>query len=231
MSVIANIEYTNYPFNNPEYLGWDNEGGYSAARFFPIYEILDEDWRIDISFTWVNDGEVEEVLENAKTNILSVTADLSLQGITITIDNEPTKGVATITGTYVDVFTQRIYDIRMLTDDIYPNFLNFDADIIAIGDDYFAPFRYTPDRRTHLDQMFTFEIECTDPFADGNREIYVRNQTVLNNWEANRRRLLQLRDNLKRGEELEAKLRESTATLEAARIENPEGFPEVIRLR
>lgn len=229
-----NIEYTNYPFNNPEYLGWSDDNGYDTnSRFYPIYEILDENWRIDVSFTWVNYGEgTEEILNNAKTNILSVENTLPLRGITVTIDNTPTKGVATITGTYVDVFTQRRFDIRMLTNEGYPDFKYEDADILSIGNNYFAPYRYTPDRRTHLNQIFTFTVECTDPLAQNpGPEVHVREQTVLNNWEANRRRLLQLRDNLQRGEELEAVLRRSTATIPPYVEPNPEDVPEVIRLR
>lgn len=208
MGIRAVITYTNYPQGNPEYAGAGLFfGGTDAAseRFPPVYEILDENWQIEISFMATSQGLNEEIDQpDVKTTVLSAVSDLvDVGNIQITIDNKPTQGKVTIKGTYTKVFDRRQYDIRMLDESLLE-----DADIDKLGDRYYAPYNYIPDLRVWLENGFTVKVEVPPSQnlgllgLDGIFTFY-RQHTVLNNWEANRRRLLQIRDNLNRGEQVE----------------------------
>lgn len=208
MGIRAIITYTNYPQNNPEYAGAGLFFGGTAAaseRFPSIYEILDENWQIDISFMATSMGLNQEIDQpNVKTTVINAVSDLSDVGnIQITIDNTAIQGKVRIKGTYTKVFDRRQYDIRMLDESLLE-----DADIDKLGDKYYAPYNYIPDFRVWLENGFTVKVEV-DPSQnqgllglDGVFTFY-RQHTVLNNWEANRRRLIQIRDNLNRGEQIE----------------------------
>jgi len=210
MGIRAIVTYTNYPQGNPEYAGAGLFFGGTATtstRFPPVYEILDENWQIQIFFMATSFGLDEEVDQpSVKTTVLSVASDLvDVGNVQFTIDNIPTQAKVTIKGTYTKVFDQRRYDIRMLDESLLE-----DADIDKIGDKYYAPYNYIPDLRVWLENGFTIKVEVPPGQAqgsgflalDGNFTFY-RQHTVLNNWEANRRRLLQIRDNLNRGEQIE----------------------------
>jgi hypothetical protein len=208
MGIRAIITYTNYPQGNPEYAGAGVFFGGTAeatARFPPIYEILDENWQINIEFMATTVALSEEIDQpNVKTKVLSVASDLSDVGnIQTIIDNTATQGKVTIKGTYTKVFEQRQYDVRMLDESLL-----IDADIDKLGDKYYAPYNYIPDPRVWLENGFTVRVEVdksTDITLLGLDGIFTfyRKHTVLNNWEANRRRLIQIRDNLNRGEQIE----------------------------
>lgn len=208
MGIRAIITYTNYPQDNPEYAGaglFFGGNDSTLARFPSVYEILDENWQIDISFMATSLGLNQEVDQpSIKTTVLSAASDLSDVGnIQITIDNTPTQGKVTIKGTYTKVFDRRQYDIRMLDESLLE-----DADIDKIGDKYYAPYNYIPDTRVWLENGFTVKVEVPPSQNQGLLGLdgiftFYRQHTVLNNWEANRRRLLQIRDNLNRGEQLE----------------------------
>jgi hypothetical protein len=208
MGIRSIITYTNYPQDNPEYAGAGLFfGGTVAAtsRFPSVYEILDVNWQIDIEFMATSAGLSQEIDQpDIKTTILSAASDLSEVGnISIMIDNKPIQAKVTIKGTYTKVFDQRQYDIRMLDESLLE-----DADIDKIGDKYYAPYNYIPDRRVWLENGFTVKVEVPPSVNQGLTGLdgiftFYRQHTVLNNWEANRRRLLQIRDNLNRGEQIE----------------------------
>jgi hypothetical protein len=208
MGIRSIITYTNYPQDNPEYAGAGLFFGGTAsasARFPPVYEILDENWQINIEFMATSVGLNEEVDQpSVKTKVLSAVSDLTDVGnIQIVIDNTQTQGKVTIKGTYTKVFDQRRYDIRMKDESLLE-----DADIEKIGDNYYAPYNYIPDLRVWLENGFTVKVEVDKSINQGLLGLdgiftFYREHTVLNNWEANRRRLIQIRDNLNRGEQLE----------------------------
>jgi hypothetical protein len=208
MGIRAIVTYNNYPQNNPEYAGAGLFFGGTATaseRFPSIYEILDENWQINIEFMATTVGLNEEIDQpSVKTKVLSVASDLSDVGnIQTIIDNTATQGKVTIKGTYTKVFEQRQYDVRMLDESLL-----IDADIDKLGDKYYAPYNYIPDPRVWLENGFTVRVEVDKSTnitllgLDGIFTFY-RQHTVLNNWEANRRRLIQIRDNLNRGEQIE----------------------------
>jgi hypothetical protein len=101
-----------------------------------------------------------------------------------------------------------------------------DADIDKLGDRYYAPYNYIPDLRVWLENGFTIKVEVPPSQSlgllglDGVFTFY-RQHTVLNNWEANRRRLLQIRDNLKRGEQVERNAYNALANSQAETFDDP----------
>lgn len=207
---VASIDLINYPLDNPEYAGGPfGEDYVGPPRFPPVYEFLDENWKIKLEYK-VYDVQINEqgeitigaIATGAESFITSVNASApDFRSVTLNIDNSitPTKkfAVVTIQGTYTDIFDQKRYDFRMKDESLLE-----DADVVKIGDDYYAPYNYVPDFRVFLENTFSIR---------GNWEVLSQKgaivdsytHTVLNNWEANRRRLLLFRDNIKRGEQVE----------------------------
>jgi hypothetical protein len=217
----TNIVYTNYPQNNPEYAGAGAFfGGDEAteARFLPIYELLNENWQIDLEFiaTYLNmEEEVED--PDAQTIVTSFSVDKpDFKSIEITFKNsngqyvpfsvyfaipdedKPQYAEARIKGTYDTVFDQRQYDLRMPDETLLE-----DANLSEVRDNYYAPYNYVPDLRVWLENGFTFNVRAEGSLYSDAGGIFSQKQTVLNNWEANRRKLIEIRDNLNRGEQLE----------------------------
>ena len=222
MGVRAVITYTNYPQDNPEYAGAGLFfGGTEAAtaRFPPVYELLDINWQVDIEFIATTIGLNEETdVPDAQTIVASFSTDQpDFRSVNITFkissgdyvpfstytsipdSSKPLHAEVRIKGTYDNVFDRRQYNLRMKDESLLE-----DANLTEIGDEYYAPYEYIPDLRVWLETGFTFNIESesTGLYFDLGGT-FTRKQTVLNNWEANRRKLIEIRDNLKRQEQLE----------------------------
>jgi hypothetical protein len=220
--VLASIVYTNYPLNNPEYAGGPLGEEYLGPPRFPsVYEFLDENWKIQLEYKVYEllldeatgeSGPGEIAASSESTVSLVETSQKNYRSVTINIDNSITPAVVvggvvvkpakrfaivTIEGTYSDIFDQKRFDFRLNDESLLE-----DADTVKIGDNYYAPYNYVPDRRVFLENMFSIQGNwkvgsTTGTFAES------YNQTVLNNWDANRRRLINFRDNPKRGEQIE----------------------------
>ena len=233
--MILEITYTNYPQDNPEYVFTIGLGGEETVtnRFPSVYELLDENWQIDITF-------FEEVIDlgggmtkdvNAPTTVIDATWDYGDTGsITKIIDNTGKQGKVRIVGTWTEMFTQRQFDFRMNDES-----LRIDADTSKIKNDYYAPYLYIPDFRRYLEATFTFKVKSI-PYVGGiptseTTTTITRMQTVLNNWEANRRRLLNYRDNPLRKEQLDANLYNAQANSPNTIVSDPDGVTTVSKLR
>jgi hypothetical protein len=202
---VGSIKYTNYPFNNPEYAGGDLGEDYEGPPRFPsVYEFLDENWKIEIEYKVYEtdiEGGIGLLVSNAETKVLNVAvSQRDYRSVTINIDTSKKFSVVTIQGTYSEIFDRKRFDFRMNNESLLEN-----ADTVKIGDDYYAPYNYIPDFRIWLENTFTINgtWEVFGPIPGKGTFSDSYSQTVLNNWDANRRRLLQFRDNPKRGEELE----------------------------
>ena len=221
MGIRAEIVYTNYPQNNPEYAGAGAFfGGDDAteARFPPVYELLDENWQIDIEFIATTTTlDQEQDVPDAQTIVKSFTTDKpDFRSVDVTFklksgsyvsfpvysnssdDDKAEHAEVRIKGTYDNVFDQRQYDLRMKDETLLE-----DANLTEIGDEYYAPYNYVPDLRVWLENGWTFEVEAESLTYQDVGGTFSQKQTVLNNWEANRRKLIEIRDNLARGEQLE----------------------------
>lgn len=229
MSIVATITYDNsYPTGNPEYfygpLGQDPSVG-AAPRLLPVYEILDT-WKVSILFTYWQETLTPIEKPDVPTNIISVTSSLESKGVSFEINNSGVRGVLIISGTYTGIFEQRQYDLRMTNDSLL-----IDADLEIVGDDYYAPFNYIPDLRIFLEQDITVKVQAADPLTGTETIDWNIKQTVLNNWEANRKRLIQIRDNLNREEEKEANRYQSTALSSETIVPDESGVTPVTKLR
>jgi hypothetical protein len=227
--VKATITYDDsYPTGNPEYfygpLGQDPSAG-ASPRLLSVYEILDT-WKVTILYTYWETLLQEIEKPDVPTDIISVTSSLDAQGVKFEIDNTGVRGVLTISGTYSGIFEQRQYDLRMVNDSLL-----IDADLETVGDDYYAPFNYIPDLRIWLEQDITVKVKVDDPLTGEETFDWNIKQTVLNNWEANRKRLIQIRDNLNREEEKEANRYQATALSDETILPDADGVTPVTKLR
>jgi hypothetical protein len=208
--VIYEVSYYNYPQSNPEYavpaIGAGEEAA-AEARFLSVYELLDENWEVTITFFEEEEGALDAPATKAltaPTKVLSWSIDPPSTSIRAIVDNTAIQGKITFKGTWTKRFDQRRFDFRMNDETI-----KIDGDVTTIGDNYYGPINFIPDTRVWLESNFIVNVE-SQPVVAGipslNKTIttFQRKQTVLNNWDANRRRLLQLRDNPKRKEQTDA---------------------------
>jgi hypothetical protein len=208
--VIYEVEYKNYPQSNPEYATpvIDGESGDAEARFPSVFEIIDENWEVSITFFEEDYDPI--TLEGTKsltapTKVLSWNLDPASDSIQTVIDNTQTQAKITFKGTWTDRFDRRQFDFRMTDGSI-----RLDGNVTQIGDNYYGPINFIPDSRVWLESTYTAKIESTpnDPLTGSpltkTITTFERKQTVLNNWDANRRKLVELRNNPKRKEQLDA---------------------------
>lgn len=206
--MIYEVSYANYPQSNPEYavvLGGLG-GGTADERFLSVFEIIDENWQVTVTF-------FEEELDGlgastksltAPTKVLSWAINPPSDSITAVVNNTQTQATITFKGTWTDRFKDRRFDFRMTDGSIL-----IDGNVSAIGDNYYGPINFIPDRRVWLESTFTVNVESQPtilgvPTGSKATTTFSRKQTVLNNWDANRRKLLELRNNPKRKEQTDA---------------------------
>ena len=208
--MIYEVEYKNYPQSNPEYATpiIDGESGDAEARFLSVFEIVDENWEVTVTFFEEDYDPI--TLEGTKsltapTKVLSWNLDPASDSIQTIVNNTNTQAKITFKGTWTDRFDRRQFDFRMTDGSIL-----LDGNVTQIGDNYYGPINFIPDRRVWLESTYTVIIESTpnDPLTGSplakTTTTFERKQTVLNNWDANRRKLLELRNNPKRKEQLDA---------------------------
>ncbi len=215
--MIYEVSYYNYPQSNPEYavpliIG----GGEGAAeeRFLSVYELLDENWEVTVTFFEEEGGAMGAPPTKSLTSptkVLSWSIDPPSTSIQAIVDNTAIQGKITFKGTWTKRFEQRQFDFRMNDETLL-----LDGDVTIIGDNYYGPINFIPDTRVYLESTFSVNVESTPVIAgvpSGGKVTtkFERKQTVLNNWDANRRRLLQLRDNPKRKEQTDADKFNTTA--------------------
>jgi hypothetical protein len=208
--VIYEVEYINYPQANPEYATpvIDGEGGEAEARFPSVFEIIDENWEVSVTFF---EEEYDPItLEGTKsltipTKVLSWNLTPVSDSIQTIVDNTNTQAKITFKGTWTDRFDQRRFDFRMTDGSI-----RIDGNVGQIGDNYYGPINFIADRRVWLESTYTVNVESVpnDPETGSPLQetitTFERKQTVLNNWDANRRKLVELRNYPKRKEQLDA---------------------------
>jgi hypothetical protein len=207
--VIYEVAYVNYPQSNPEYaivIGLGGEGAVDP-RFPSVFELLDENWEVTVTFfeEEVTLGASTKSL-TAPTKVISYSIDPPPASIQATIDNTNLQGKITFKGTWTKRFEQRRFDFRMNDES-----LRIDGDITEIGDKYYGPINFIPDRRVWLESIFKVVVQSSPtlngvPTGATATTTFSRSQTVLNNWDANRRKLLEIRDNPKRKEQTDANL-------------------------
>ena len=208
--MIYEVEYKNYPQSNPEYavIAIPGEGETAEERFLSVFEIVDENWEVTVTFFEEDYDPI--TLEGTKsltapTKVLSWNLDPASDSIQTIVNNTNTQAKITFKGTWTDRFDRRQFDFRMTDGSIL-----LDGNVTQIGDNYYGPINFIPDRRVWLESTYTVIIESTpnDPLTGSplakTTTTFERKQTVLNNWDANRRKLLELRNNPKRKEQLDA---------------------------
>lgn len=205
--MIYEVSYYNYPQSNPEYaipIIGDGEAA-AEARFLSVFELLDENWEVTVTF-FEEEATMGDPVKSltAPTKVLSWSIEPPSTSIQAVVDNTATQAKITFKGTWTKRFEQRRFDFRMNDET-----LRIDGDVTAIGDNYYGPINFIPDTRVWLESNFIVNVESQPTVAGvptGGKATtkFERKQTVLNNWDANRRKLLQLRDNLKRKEQTDA---------------------------
>lgn len=208
--MIYEVEYKNYPLTNPEYaVVVIPEGGTeSEARFPSVFEIIDENWEVTVTF-FEEEPSVLDPLSMVKsltieTKVLSWAIDPPSDSIAVIVDNTNKQGKITFKGTWTKRFENRRFDFRMNDGSI-----RIDGNLSQIKDDYYGPINFIPDRRVWLESTYKVKVESNPVDELGTPQgvavtEFERKQTVLNNWDANRRKLLELRNNPKRKEQLDA---------------------------
>lgn len=208
--MIYEVAYVNYPQSNPEYavpVAVAGEEGAVEPRFLSVYELLDENWQVTVTF-FEEDIDAATGLGTkaltAPTKVISWSIDPASTSIQAIVDNTGIQAKITFKGTWTKRFEQRQFDFRMNDETLL-----LDGDVTIIGDNYYGPINFIPDTRVYLESNFIVNVESTPVIAgvpSGGKVTtkFERKQTVLNNWDANRRRLLQLRDNPKRKEQTDA---------------------------
>lgn len=208
--MIYEVEYKNYPQSNPEYAVVVPLEGESAsdARFLSVFEIVDENWEVTVTFFEEDYDPVTLIGTKsltAPTKVLSWTIDPTSDSIQTIVDNTKTQAKITFKGTWTDRFQDRRFDFRMTDGSIV-----LDGNVSKIGDNYYGPINFIPDRRVWLESTYTVKIESipNDPLTGSplakTTTTFERKQTVLNNWDANRKKLIELRNNPKRKEQKDA---------------------------
>lgn len=208
--MIYEVEYKNYPQSNPEYaVVVLPEGETEAeARFPSVFEIIDENWEVTITFFEEDYDPVTLVGTKsltAPTKVLSWTIDPTSESIQTIVDNTKTQAKITFKGTWTDRFQDRRFDFRMTDGSIV-----LDGNVSKIGDNYYGPINFIPDRRVWLESTYTVKVESipNDPLTGSplakTTTTFERKQTVLNHWDANRKKLIELRNNPKRKEQKDA---------------------------
>lgn len=215
--MIYEVSYYNYPQSNPEYavpliIG----GGEGAAeeRFLSVFEILDENWEVTVTFFEAEAGALGAPPTKSLTSptkVLSWSIDPPSTTIQAIVDNTAIQGKITFKGTWTKRFEQRQFDFRMNDETLL-----LDGDVTIIGDNYYGPINFIPDTRVYLESTFSVNVESTPviagvPTGGKTTTTFQRNQTVLNDWDANRRKLLELRNNPKRKEQTDADKFNTTA--------------------
>jgi len=207
--MIYEVAYYNYPQSNPEYAVPIIGGGGEAAeeRFLSVFDIIDENWEVTVTFfEEESDGLGGPPTKSltSPTKVLSWDIDPPSDSITAVVNNTQTQATITFKGTWTDRFQDRRFDFRMTDGTIL-----IDGNVSKIGDNYYGPINFIPDRRVWLESTFTVKVEGQPtvlgvPTGAKVVTTFSRKQTVLNNWDANRRKLLELRNNPKRKEQTDA---------------------------
>lgn len=232
------VEYTNYPQNYTDPLAQPaggEEGGAVEFRFPPLYEYINKDWQIVVSYIWADDDESPTPIPEPIFDVVGVTHQASYghpwRKFTVTIIEDPDGNKAQIDGWWQDVFDQNQFDFRMNDESVVENIdielIGYDTESSFRGGSY-GPVEFRPDPRVALEGEFSIEVEMREPIpsgASGDTSFTdTVKHTVMNNWEANRLRLLDYRDNLKRGEQTEAELNDGSGNTGDIEVEDPDGI-------
>lgn len=205
MAFSRTISYSStYPTHYYDYLGNNDEDGSNQNRLAPVYEYLTENWETTLSYIYVQ--EAEEAMRTYIVTGVTYTPPAELIGTPTAWDYSVSGNSASITGTWSNVFQRNEFDFRMNNETVIENIdieeVGYDETDLGTG--AYAPVEYRPDERRAVEGYFTIKMDAYIQGSKVGTETDTVYQTVLNNWDANRRRLLEYRDNPLRGENIEA---------------------------
>ena len=199
------ISYYNYPQYYTDYLA-PNENEGAQFRLPPVYEFLTEDWQFTVSYIYVQ--EEQEAIQVYKVEKVEYQPPADLSGEATVWEYDIVGNAGQVTGTWNRIFERLEFDFRMNDESVIVDIEIEDIGYKStdLGGGAYAPVEYRPDERLAVEGSFIITIGVYDQFgvSKTGTETDTIPQTVLNNWDANRRRLLKYRDNPKRGQSVEA---------------------------
>lgn len=195
-----------YPshYTDPFEQGEEDGGGGTSNRLAPVYEYITENWQVTLSYIDIpEEGMQPRIYVVTK---VEYTPPPDLIGEPTFWEYSTALNTATIRGTWQRVFERNEFDFRMNNETVI---VDIDTQDIGYTDDdlgegAYGPVEFRPDPRIAVEGSFTITMDAYFNGAKVGTEIDTAPQTVLNNWDANRRRLLDYRDEPLRGENEEA---------------------------